>query len=132
MSHVTKVECQITDLDALAQALSKFPGTALVRGKNKFRMYGSESQNCVHAITIPGTQYEIGLRWKTSPGKPEDGFEPACDFSGGSITRTFGSQLMSLRNEYSAVVAENTLRRRGYRVQRQIDTPQQIRLVAVQ
>lgn len=130
MSHVAKVNCSITDLDALSQALGKFPGAALVRGKKAFRMYGSESQPCVHAITVPNTKYEIGLRYKSL--NPADGFEPACDFYDGSLSRVFGDQLTTLRNEYSAVVAESTLRRRGYRVTRQIDTPQQIRLVAVQ
>jgi hypothetical protein len=130
MSHVARVNCQIKLLDALSTALEKFPGTALQRGQTKFQYYGGSKEACIHAITVPGTKYEIGLRYKATD--PAEGFEPVCDFFDGKIAQTFGRDLIGLRNEYSAVVAEQTLRRRGYRVQRAVDTREQIRLVATQ
>lgn len=127
MSHVAVVNCEIKDLDALETAVAAF-NARLVRDQRHFRMYGSERQPCLHAITgIKGTTYEIGLRQKTA-SDPET-FELACDFFDGRLRETFGEQLVGLRKEYAAVVAERTLARRGYRVTRQTEG-QQIRLVA--
>ena len=130
MSHVAVVACQIRDLDALSSAAEKLGGE-LRRNQTRFQMYGSESQACVHAIGVKGARngaYEIGLRRKSASDEAE-GYELACDFFDGSLATKFGANLVGLRNEYQAVVAERTLQRRGYRVQRQ-DEGQQIRLVA--
>lgn len=126
MSHVATVNCQITDLAALEQALTKFAGTALKQGQKSFQYYASSKAPCIHAITVPGTKYEVGLRQKST--NPADGFEFACDFYDGGVARTFGPELLHLRNEYQAQVAETWASRRGHRVQRVIDTPQQIQL----
>lgn len=132
MSHVARVDCEIRDLDALEIAVAKM-GAELRRNQKTFRMWGTGSsahQPCVHAITLTGDKnaYEVGLRQKTA-GDPNT-FEFACDFFDGKLTRAFGPNLTTLQNEYLAVVAERQLARRGWRVRREVDTRQQVRLVA--
>lgn len=130
MSHISKVACEIKDLDALRAAAEKF-GAELLYGKRTFKMYGSPAP-CIHAIALKGgSGYEVGLTYKTAGD--ESSFELACDFYDGNLERAFGPQLTNLRNEYLAVVAEQQLQRRGYRVRRDLEAPaHQIRLLAVQ
>jgi hypothetical protein len=118
MSHVTTVNCQIKDLDTFADATATFDGAEFLRDQKRFKGWGSESSPCVHAIKVKGTSHEIGLRWKSATD-PSQGFELAADFYDGGLTRVFGPSLVNLRNEYSAKVAEKTLRRQGYMVRRQ-------------
>lgn len=130
MSHVAKVNCIIKDLDALGEAAQKF-NAELVRDKKTFKMWGNEKQPCIHAIKLNGdaSAYEVGLRYNSATD-PDAGFEFACDFYDGKLAKAFGPELVSLRNEYQAVVAENTLRKRGWRVQRMVDTREQVQLTA--
>ena len=116
MSHTVAVKCAFRDLDALDQAVAAF-GATLVRDQRQFRMYGSETESCIHAITIPGTTYEVGLRYANA--HDQSTFDASCDFFDGSIKRAFGDDLVGLKNEYLAVVAENQLRANGYWVERQ-------------
>jgi hypothetical protein len=116
MSHVSVVACEIKDLDELRAAAEKF-GAELLYGKTTFKGYGSEKSPCLHAIKVPGTTYEVGLRRKTA--EDPDTYELACDFFDGKIAAAFGDGMVNLRNEYTALVAEKALRRRGYRVARE-------------
>lgn len=126
MSHVAKVECLVRDLDALEQATKKFNAT-LVRGKRTFNMWGSPKA-CIHAITVDGAgprAYEVGLT-QVNAADPNT-FEFACDFYDGSLARTFGANLVNLRNEYHAQVAENMAGADRWRVTRE-ETPTGVRL----
>lgn len=60
MSHITKIDLVIKDLDALAKACGKL-GLELVRGQKTFRAY--RSGRCEHAIRVKDSDraYEIGL-----------------------------------------------------------------------
>lgn len=133
MSHVAVVRCQVKDLGALKTAAEKLGGE-FMEGQTRFRMWGSERQPCLHAIRVKGkpNAYEVGLRY-TDASKPEEGFDFACDFYDGTLTGQFGSQLVNLRNEYTAAVAEAAMRKRGFRVRRDAEAPANvIRLVAQQ
>jgi hypothetical protein len=128
MSHISNVQCEIRDLDALDEALVKF-GAELVRDQQTFKAYfGRANNKCAHAIRLKDDHnaYEIGLQRKAQAG---DAYELACDFWGGSLAR-FGEGLQRLTNEYTAVVAERTLQRDGWSVRRVEETPQRIRLAA--
>lgn len=130
MSHVAYVEGEVKDLDALDEALLKFPEAkaALNRNQKVFRGYGSERAPCLHAISMQGMNYEIGLRLKNAADP--DTYQFAADFYSGELTRAFGPQLVHLRNEYMAVVAENALRQQGYMVTRYADSRQRLELRA--
>ncbi len=118
MSHVTKVACAIKDLDALRASLERF-GAELLYGKREFQYYAGNREKCMHAIKVPGTQYEIGLRLKDA-ADPET-FELACDFYDATLAKVFGSELSELKMEYGAVIAEKSLQRSGWRTQRAVN-----------
>lgn len=125
---MSKVECRITDLDALEVALERLGGE-LRRGQTSFTYYAGSKSPCVHAIRVKGSDaqaYEVGLR-QTEPGAAS--FDLACDFYSGQLTKAFGQNLTGIQNEYLAAVAEQRVRRSGYRVQR-VEEGQRIRLVA--
>ena len=127
ISHVAVVECLISDLDAF-QAEVEALGGQLVRDAKQYRAYYGQ-QACAHKVTVngaPHTAFEVGV----VPTGAEGTFTLAYDAYDGICDRAFGSNLVNLRNGYLAHVAENQLRRKGYRVQR-VEEGEQIRVSAV-
>lgn len=61
MSHVTPIQCEVRDLDALERAVRRFDGV-LVRDHQTFRFYGGATEQCAHAIRFPGCAYEVGVK----------------------------------------------------------------------
>ena len=59
MSHLAKIELEVTDLESLSKACNKL-GLNLIRGKTSFKWYNGNG-DCNHAIEVPGASYEIGL-----------------------------------------------------------------------
>lgn len=130
MSHVTTVEIEVRDLDALAEA-AKRCGLELVREQRKYRWYGrsvgdtplphgfsvEDLGQCEHAITVPGSAhaYEIGVV-RRRDGRP--GWALLVDeWAGGfGLVDRAGKQCWRLKQEYAAVVAAKTLRSQGYQV----------------
>lgn len=120
MSHVASVQCSIKDLDALETALAKFDAT-LNRNKATFAFYGGAKAPCVHSITLNDDKngHEVGLRRKSASAGEED-YELAYDVSFASkVNQRMGKELVGLRDEYTAIVAEDALQRGGYRVRRE-------------
>ena len=74
MSHVAKIQLQITDLDALDAACREL-GLTLVRDQTSYNWFGThvgdyplpqgftqhDLGHCQHAIKVPGTTWEIGV-----------------------------------------------------------------------
>ena len=62
MSHISTVDTQITDLDAL-EAACKELGLELRREQKQHKTYGDQKNQCDAAIILPGNAraYEIGL-----------------------------------------------------------------------
>ena len=118
MSHSVKVSFGVRDLNVFEQACTNL-GAQFKRDQTRFRMFGSETQPCVHAVTVPGTTYEIGLRYATANDTTV--FDAACDFFDGSLRQKFGENLVNLKNEYLAVYGETKLREQGYWVERQYE-----------
>lgn len=60
MSHITTIDLQIRDLDAIAKACARL-GLELVKGQKTFRGY--TTGRCEHALRVKGASnaYEIGL-----------------------------------------------------------------------
>lgn len=128
MSHVVSVAAEIKDLDALEIALGKY-NAQLVRDARTFLGYGGSKQPCLHKITWEGARYEVGLRLKEA-SSAEPSYTLNCDFWEGHVASKLGENMNGLRNEYQAVVAERTLERRGWRVRREVNEQQHIRVVA--
>lgn len=117
MSHIATMQCQIKDLSALEEALGKF-NAELRRDQTTFKSYPGTPNRCKHAIRLKDqpTAYEVGLQQRA---EADESYDLACDFFDGKLGRAFGDQLVNLRNEYLATVAENSLSRRGYRIRRE-------------
>ncbi len=60
MSHISKIEIKITDLEALRKACQRL-GFSFLENKKSFVRYNGTSE-CDHAIQVPGARYEVGLR----------------------------------------------------------------------
>jgi hypothetical protein len=129
MSHIATVKCEMKNLDALEEAVQKFNAT-LHRGKTSFKAFTGTNTKCLHTIELNDdpTAYSIGLR---QLAQSEEAYELACDWYDHKLAKRFGQEFTQLRNEYQAVVAEKALQKRGYRVRREVDTPQHVRLVAI-
>ena len=64
MSHITKLELEIEDLDALEEACTEDLGVELVRNQTKYKHYQRSQQGeCEHAIRVKDNEkaFEIGV-----------------------------------------------------------------------
>ena len=103
MSHISKIELQIKDLEALKIACEQC-GYQFVEGQKTYEWYGrfvgdspmpeglteADLGKCDHAIKVPGASYEIGVKkmgshyemmfdyWQSGglKGKPDKLFQP--------------------------------------------------------
>lgn len=133
MSHVTTVDIEVRDLDALADAC-RACGCELVRDQKRYRWYGrhvgdyplpegftaNELGCCDHAIRIAGPDgaraYEVGVV-RRRDGK--DGFQLIYDFwgqHGAAIQKRVGDGCATLRQSYGTALVRRELKRRGYQV----------------
>ena len=150
MSHVTKLNMKVRDLEALSEVLQALPEPMELRTDQKrFAWWGSfvgdstpppgrnpaDYGHCDAAICYPGVKgkdgpagpWEIGV-CKALDG---DGYDLLADTFGGAGSRIV-SQLPAIRREYAAKVAENkameTLARKGFRTVREDLPGSRIRL----
>lgn len=147
MSHVTKVNLKVRDLDALETACDRL-GLELQRGKTTYAWWGSfvgdstpprgrdpqqYGHNAAHSIRVKGTTprnghdgpWEIGVL----PALDGDGFDLMCDeygSAGRALTSRMGPGASTLRKEYAFSTAEakakRTLGRKGWTTAR-VDLP---------
>lgn len=133
MSHTTKGQCRVTNLDDLELA-APLLGLRLVRGQRTWRWYGqfmndsaegralasvlpvSQWGKCEHALQVVGHEsgYEIGVVPALDGGPGYDlvfdGWGP-----GAEITKRCGADLGRLAAEVGAQAALRELARKGYR-----------------
>ena len=108
MSHITRIELEVRDLETLRRACVRL-GLELREGQKTFRWYGRE-EVCEHAISVPGAQYEIGIV------KTGDAYELRCDYYDQAIGRAIGSSGGLLRQAYAVERTKCEARRKGYSV----------------
>lgn len=139
MSHVSKIELLVEDLDALEKACELI-GCELVRGQTTYKWYGqwvndyhgddaaykhgvdpSQYGKCVHAIRVKGNPqaYEVGL----VPHPSGKGFALIYDFwaGGKGLRAAIGENAGNLRREYALQVGMKEFARKGYRTERRIN-----------
>jgi len=108
MSHIAKIELEVTDLDSLSKACRQI-GLNLVRGKTSFKWYNGNGV-CDHAIEVPGASYEIGLVLK------EDKYELQTDFWDKGIESAIGKNGGLLKQRYAVERTRSEALKKGYRV----------------
>lgn len=143
MSHVVKIELQITDLEALRVACEAL-GLELRHGQRTYRWYGrtegaghdlpagfteADLGHCDHAIAVKGqsSAYEVGIA-KRRDGRP--GYVMLADFVDYRLTDKIGQGATRLKQQYGAAVSSRTLQRQGFRVQQRITADGKIVLSA--
>lgn len=136
MSHVTKIDLEIKDLDALEEACEAL-GLELERDKKNYAWWGTsvgdypipegmraeDLGKCDHAIKVKGTNPHNGSSgpWEIGVVKSGDSHRLVFDFYGSAgrqITDKAGIGLNRLRHEYAVATAKKaavaSLQRKGW------------------
>lgn len=123
MSHLSKIEIEIRDLDILRESCTRL-GLQFAPNRKSFTWYGG-GKECDHVIQVPGAKYEIGV-----VRNPEgQGYQLVWDsFSGGGLEARLGKGAGRLKQAYAAEKVRKEARLKGYLV-REKKTEQGIRLV---
>lgn len=108
MSHIAKIELEVTDLKSLSKACKQI-GLNLITGKTSFKWYNGDKE-CSHAIEIPGADYEIGLVLKN------DKYELLTDFWDKGIEKAIGKNGGLLKQRYAVERTKSEASKKGYRV----------------
>jgi hypothetical protein len=108
MSHISKIELEVKDLNILGQACRRL-GMEFIRGQRSFKWYSNESP-CDHAIKIPGADYEIGVINR------EGRYELNCDFYDQNLEKVIGRQGGLFKQAYAVEKTKIEARKKGYSV----------------
>ena len=109
MSHISKIEIQISDLFALKKACKRL-GIEFREGQRRFVWFSGE-ETCDHAIRVPGAKFEVGLRFTGSH------YELLWDsWSGGGLKESLGEDAGRLKQAYATERVRAEARRKRYRV----------------
>ena len=148
MSHVSNVELEVNDLDALRDAIAQTDGLTWCEGHQNYKWYGkwmndfhgsvaavdngfdpSTFGQSEHVIRAEGIEYEIGVV-KNPDGQ---GYRLLYDnyASGKQIAERYGSGLETIKNSYAERVAVKQLQRKGYRVTTRVNSQGQRQVVGV-
>ena len=142
MSHITRIEISVKDLQALKQACKDL-GLEFVDGQTHYRWFSrfmgdtelpqgmkeSDLGKCHHAIRIPNdsTAYELGVR------KQKDGsYQLVYDYwqGGFGLENVIGKGAQKLVQSYAAAVTTNLYKKQGFRVTKSVTKDGAIRLIA--
>ncbi len=128
MSHITSIEIEITDLDALAKACEKI-GCEFVPNKETYKWFGvsvgdyplptgftvDELGKCEHAIRVKNgstSTYEVGVVTRRD-GKPGYALHFDHWLAGYGLVDVVGNNCDKLVDRYAADVAMNAAMKSG-------------------
>lgn len=135
MSHVTNMDIEVNDLDALKKA-APFLGMELVQ-QPTYKWYGThvgdyplpegftaqDLGKCEYALRVVGNPraYEVGVV-RRKDGKP--GYQLLQDFwqGGYGLEQAIGKDGLKLKDEYGAQVALKAMLRAGHRARRTVNS----------
>jgi len=109
MSHISKIELEVTDLGTLRQACNRL-GLKMIEEKKTFKWYGEEDGISDHTIQVPGATYEIGVI------KAGNSFELQCDYWDSAIGKAIGQSGGLLKQAYAIERTKTEARRKGYSI----------------
>ena len=136
MSHIAKIELEITDPDTLKLACERL-GLQFMENQTTYSWYGtwvgdsplpegittSDLGKCDHAIHVPGAQYEIGIV------KRDRKYILLWDFwHHGGLEQNLGKNAGRLKQAYTIERVRKEARLKGHRICEQ-KTNQGVRLV---
>lgn len=133
MSHLSSVECFVTDLDALDEVLDPL-GCELRRGQTTFkwfgrwagggdellRQFGGKCEHAIHVKKGGRDCYEIGLITRRDG---QQGWELIYDnwCGGNGLEAAVGEGLVKLKNGLLEYMTVKELNAEGYSVTREVD-----------
>src|SRR5271157_5509510 len=123
MSHVTTIDLQIKDLEALKAACARL-GYEFKEGQTTYRWWGhwggdfplpqgfkEDLGKCTHAIRVPGASYEIGVVIR------EGNINLLWDFyPSGGLERQVGKNGAKLKQAYAIEATRKAAKKAGYKV----------------
>jgi hypothetical protein len=124
MSHITKIDIEVTDLTALKSACRRL-GFTFAEGQKTYRWYGrivgdarlpeglsiEDLGRCDHVIGVPGAEYEIGVKAE------KGGYRLLWDsYERGGLEQKVGKGAGLLKQAYGIEKAKIEARRKGYSV----------------
>jgi len=109
VSHISKIELEILDLETLVKACSRL-GLGFHMGRRTFRYYGG-NETCDHAIHVPSASYEIGV--VQSDGRYELRWD---DWSSGGLARELGPGAGRLKQAYAIERVRKEAKASGYKI----------------
>jgi hypothetical protein len=120
MSHTVKIQAKFKteQLEAFKRALSVFGWTT--KEKSQIRTYpGDSARSTVYDLIAvnPNSGYDLGLVFNDKTGE----LEVMGDFYDGSISKTLGSGIDNLKQEYSLAVIEDKFAFDGYVTSREVE-----------
>jgi hypothetical protein len=123
MSHISKIELQINDLDTLRAACLCL-GLEFRPDQKTFEWYGGRRE-CHHVIRVPEASYEIGVFRNDENGSYHLQWD---SYHAGGLEKKLGIGAGRLKQAYGIEKVRAEARRKGYHVSEQ-KTNQGIRLV---
>ena len=129
MSHLAKIELEITDLNALDRACKKL-GFELAREQKTYKWFGrwvgdaplpegldrNKLGECEHAIKVPGAKYEVGVI-KRDSGKYSLLFD---EWVSGGLVPKIGKDGGKIKQHYAIEKAKIEAIRKGYRIRERV------------
>jgi hypothetical protein len=122
VSHISKIELEINDLEALKSACKNL-GFNFMENQKTYKWFGTwvgdtplpegvsveELGKCTHAIHVPAAQYEIGLVQKGSK------YNLLWDYwFGGGLEKHIGKNACKLKQAYTLEIIRKGARLKGY------------------
>jgi hypothetical protein len=132
VSHLTKIQLDVHDLDALKAAAARFAGELVAQ--KTYNWYGQhigdypmpagmtkeQLGKCDYAIKLPGVRYEVGVVKQAdgSYGLLYDfyGYGEGTGHDGHKLKETFGDGLKLLSQAYAIETATKSVRKLGWSV----------------
>lgn len=111
MSHISKIDCKITNLNVLKKAVTNLKGE-FKENQKEFTWYGSKKGECVHAISFPDAKYEIGVC--KSEENPKAYTLKQDDYYLGGLNSYVGKKGWKLSQEYSIEQAKYSAKLHGF------------------
>ena len=108
MSHISKIELEINDLDALKSACNRL-GLKFVPDLKQFRWYSGLSE-CDHAIIASEAQYQIGVV------KSLNKYDLFWDRFDSALTSTIGENAGLLKQAYTVERVKAEARKKNYQL----------------
>lgn len=124
MSHVSQIEIEIKDLEALKAACQRL-GYEWLEGKTTYKWWGhwvgdypmpqgfkvEDLGKCTHAIRVPGANFEIGVVIRNGKTTLMWDF-----YQSGGLERVVGKNGAKLKQAYAAEATKRAAKKAGYLV----------------